>query len=268
MAALERFCLRWNDFEANLSKSFRELRDEADLFDLTLSVGDQQIQAHKLVLSACSPFFRSILKKNPHAHPLLYLKGVTYADLQAVLNFMYFGEVSVAQDSLNSFLAVAEELRVKGLTQNSGSANGRKSDSGDWTDDSKNRVGGVQRSSSNSSGVAAPVVSGSKRIDSVAGKTGGGGRPAPLDNEDSKLPAKKLKQGGLPPAAAASFSVQAYTGQKHQQDERSEEDDIQEVLPIKQEPGPNQDLDQPSQRGFDPKVILIFSPLYVEMKST
>jgi len=114
MSALEKFCLRWNDFESNLSKSFRELRDEADFFDMTLSVGDQQIKAHKLVLSACSPFFRSVLKQNPHAHPLLYLKGVTFADLQAVLNFMYHGEVNVAQDDLNSFLAVAEELKVKG----------------------------------------------------------------------------------------------------------------------------------------------------------
>jgi hypothetical protein len=80
MAAQERFCLRWNDFESNLSKSFRELREEADFFDLTLSVGDQQIQAHKLVLSACSPFFRSVLKQNPHQHPLLYLKGTVSRD--------------------------------------------------------------------------------------------------------------------------------------------------------------------------------------------
>jgi len=47
----------------------------------------------------------------------LYLKGVKYTDIQSVLNFMYHGEVNVAQEELNSFLAVAEELRVKGLTQ-------------------------------------------------------------------------------------------------------------------------------------------------------
>jgi hypothetical protein len=53
------------------------------------------------------------LRRNPHHHPLLYLKGVKLADLQAVLNFMYNGEVNVAQEELNSFLALAEDLQVK-----------------------------------------------------------------------------------------------------------------------------------------------------------
>jgi hypothetical protein len=118
MGSSEKFCLRWNDFESNISVAFREIREEKDFFDCTLSCGSRQIQAHKLILSACSPFFRSILKQNPHQHPLLYLKGVEFTDLQAVLNFMYHGEVNVAQEELNSFLSVAEDLKVKGLTQN------------------------------------------------------------------------------------------------------------------------------------------------------
>ena len=118
MNSSEKFCLRWNDFESNISVAFREIREEKDFFDCTISCGARQIQAHKLILSACSPFFRSILKQNPHQHPLLYLKGVEFNDLQAVLNFMYHGEVNVAQEELNSFLSVAEDLKVKGLTQN------------------------------------------------------------------------------------------------------------------------------------------------------
>jgi len=118
----EKFCLRWNDFESNISVAFRELRDDKDFFDVTLACDDEQISAHKVILSACSPFFRNILRRNPHQHPLLYLKGVKYTDLQSVLNFMYHGEVNVAQEELNSFLAVAEDLRVKGLTQNQGGA--------------------------------------------------------------------------------------------------------------------------------------------------
>ena len=113
----EKFCLRWNEFEGNISSAFRELRDDKDFFDVTLACEDEQIQAHRVILSACSPFFRNVLRRNPHQHPLLYLKGVTFNDLQSVLNFMYHGEVSVAQEELNSFLAVAEDLRVKGLTQ-------------------------------------------------------------------------------------------------------------------------------------------------------
>jgi len=123
----EKFCLRWNDFESNISVAFRELRDDKDFFDVTLACEDEQIQAHKVILSACSPFFRQILRRNAHQHPLLYLKGVKYTDVQSVLNFMYHGEVNVAQEDLNSFLAVAEELRVKGLTQgpNANSSNNK-----------------------------------------------------------------------------------------------------------------------------------------------
>jgi len=123
----EKFCLRWNDFESNISTAFRELRDDKDFFDVTLACDDEQIQAHKMILSACSPFFRNILRRNPHQHPLLYLKGVKYTDLQSVLNFMYHGEVNVAQEELNSFLAVAEDLRVKGLTQNQSDTQGSQS---------------------------------------------------------------------------------------------------------------------------------------------
>jgi len=113
----EHFCLRWNDFESNISHAFREIRDEKDFFDVTLACEDEQIQAHKVILSACSPFFRTILRRNRHDHPLLYLKGVKYTEVISILNFMYHGEVNVAQEELNSFLSVAEELHVKGLTQ-------------------------------------------------------------------------------------------------------------------------------------------------------
>merc|ERR1740122_432647 len=61
--------------------------------------------------------FRNILRRNPHQHPLLYLKGVKSTELINVLSFMYQGEVNVAQEDLNTFLSVAEELQVKGLTQ-------------------------------------------------------------------------------------------------------------------------------------------------------
>jgi len=119
----EKFCLRWNDFETNLSTAFRDLRTDKDLFDVTLSCGADTLQAHKLVLSACSDLFRGMFKKSlpvVGGHAILYLRGVQAADMQAVLDFMYHGEVSVAQEELNSFLAVAEELKVKGLTQKQG----------------------------------------------------------------------------------------------------------------------------------------------------
>jgi len=128
MGSAEKFCLRWNDFENNISAAFRELREDKDFFDVTLACEDDQIQAHKVIISACSPFFKTILRRNRHEHPLLYLKGVRYVDLVSVMNFMYHGEVNVAQEDLNSFLSVAEDLKVKGLTQtNSNEVVGEKS---------------------------------------------------------------------------------------------------------------------------------------------
>ena len=114
----DKFCLRWNDFESSISSAFQELKEDKDFFDVTLACEDNQLQAHKVILSACSPFFKSVLRRNPHQHPLLYLKGVKYDEIVAVLDFMYHGEVNVAQDDLNNFLSVAEDLKVKGLTQN------------------------------------------------------------------------------------------------------------------------------------------------------
>ena len=114
----DKFCLKWNDFESHMSGSFREIRDAKDFFDVTLVCDDdQQIQAHKVIISACSPFFRNLLRRNPHQHPLIYLRGVRFHELESLLNFMYHGESNIAQTDLNSFLAVAEEFQVKGLTQ-------------------------------------------------------------------------------------------------------------------------------------------------------
>jgi len=119
--ANEKLCLRWADFESNISGALRELREDEGFYDVTLACDEDQIQAHKVIISACSPFFRTVLQRNPHAHPLLYLKGVKLSELKLVLDFMYNGEVNVEQEELNSFLNVAEELKVKGLSGNQSS---------------------------------------------------------------------------------------------------------------------------------------------------
>ena len=113
----EKFCLRWNDFETNISSAFRDLRNDNDLFDVTIACEDDNIQAHKVILSACSSFFKRVLKRSRHQQSmLLYLRGVSRQNMESVLDFMYYGEISISQDDLNSFLQVAEDLKVKGDT--------------------------------------------------------------------------------------------------------------------------------------------------------
>ena len=116
----EKFCLRWNELDSNLSSAVRDLRDSRELLDLTLACGDReedQVQVHRVILSAASEFFRNLLRRLPHQHPVVYLKGIRQTDLEAVLSFVYNGEVNVAQQDLSSFLLAAEELKIKGLTQ-------------------------------------------------------------------------------------------------------------------------------------------------------
>ena len=111
----EKLCLSWDDYESNFSVAFRDLRQEKEFFDVTLACKDGQLEAHKVILSSCSIFFKDILKRNPHVHPLLYMKDVKLNHLQAVMDFMYQGNVNVDQKELDTFLALARELKVKGL---------------------------------------------------------------------------------------------------------------------------------------------------------
>ena len=114
----EQLCLSWNDFERNFSVAFQDLRKENDFFDVTLACKDGQLEAHKVILSSCSTFFKEILKKNKHTHPLIYMKDVKLSQLQAITDFMYQGRVNVEQKELDAFLALARELQIKGLIEN------------------------------------------------------------------------------------------------------------------------------------------------------
>jgi len=122
-AEAEKYCLKWNDFTLNLSSAFNELRDDEDFFDITLLTEESEIRCHKLILGACSPHFRAIIKRlSAIQNPAIYLRGVRHEDIKNILEFMYLGEVSVSQADLDSFLSVAQDLCIKGLTQQDSSS--------------------------------------------------------------------------------------------------------------------------------------------------
>ena len=113
----EKFCLKWNDFQANTFSSFQDLRHENEYADVALNCeGDRNIQAHKFILAAASPVFQNILKQNKHPHPVIYMRGTKFQELEAILDFLYQGEANINQGDLETFLALAEELQLKGLT--------------------------------------------------------------------------------------------------------------------------------------------------------
>ena len=112
----EKLCLQWNDFHDNIKTAFGNLRDDNDFADVTLACEDgQQVEAHKVILAASSPFFQKLLGRNKHPHPLIYMRGIKVDDLLAIVDFLYCGEANVFQENLDSFLAIAQELELKGL---------------------------------------------------------------------------------------------------------------------------------------------------------
>ena len=112
----EKLCLQWNDFKDNVKTAFGSLRDDSDFTDVTLVSEDgQKLEVHKVILAVSSPVFKNILAKNKHAHSLIYMRRVKFEDLVAIIDFLYCGEANVYQENLDSFLAMAEELQLKGL---------------------------------------------------------------------------------------------------------------------------------------------------------
>ena len=112
----EKLSVQWADFQNNISTCFGELRRGNDFADVTLACEDRDFEVHKLILSASSPFFKALLQRgNKQAHPMIYMRGVQAKDLEALVDFIYLGEAKIQQENLESFLAVAEELQLKGL---------------------------------------------------------------------------------------------------------------------------------------------------------
>uniref|UniRef100_A0A182K8A6 BTB domain-containing protein n=1 Tax=Anopheles christyi TaxID=43041 RepID=A0A182K8A6_9DIPT len=114
----QQFSLRWNNYTSYIAGAFDSLRYEEDFVDVTLCCEGRKIRAHKILLSACSPYFKDVFKENPCQHPVIIFKNVRYTDLMSLVEFMYQGEVSVPQEQLPSFLHTAEVLAIRGLTDN------------------------------------------------------------------------------------------------------------------------------------------------------
>jgi len=105
------------DFLSNYFGSFQELRNDGDLLDVTLACEDETFEAHKVVLSACSPFFRQIFRMSKQKHPFVYLKGIVNTDLTALLEYIYTGQTEVSAEGVNRFIKTAQELKISGLIE-------------------------------------------------------------------------------------------------------------------------------------------------------
>ncbi|XP_017887197.1 longitudinals lacking protein, isoforms A/B/D/L-like isoform X8 [Ceratina calcarata] len=113
----QQFCLRWNNHQTTLIQNFDTLLESGTLVDCTLAAEGKYLKAHKVVLSACSPYFEGLLSEHYDKHPVFILKDVKFKELKAMMDYMYRGEVNISQDQLAALLKAAESLQIKGLSE-------------------------------------------------------------------------------------------------------------------------------------------------------
>lgn len=119
----QQFCLRWNNYQSNLTSVFDQLLQNESFVDVTLVCDGHSIKAHKIVLSACSPYFQDLFFENPCKHPVIIMLDIKWPVLKAAVDFMYKGEINVSQDQISPLLRVAEMLKIRGLADVNGNDN-------------------------------------------------------------------------------------------------------------------------------------------------
>ena len=101
----EKYCLTWSDFNLHVVKGLNELRNENYFCDVTLvSDEDHEFQAHKVILSTCSDYFKNLLRNKKDSHPLVCIDGLSCQELKNVITYIYSGEVIMESHHLERFM--------------------------------------------------------------------------------------------------------------------------------------------------------------------
>lgn len=138
-SAIEEYAMRWKDHAYNFSHSFSDLLEQNELIDVTLCTDGYSCYAHRLVLSALSPYFRQMFTSMPANQQAfgkaivcffqfsfniyfwlifsfaVFMKDVSKQTLEHLITFIYRGEVNVNQENLDEFFTTAKALEIKGL---------------------------------------------------------------------------------------------------------------------------------------------------------
>ncbi|XP_055714547.1 broad-complex core protein isoforms 1/2/3/4/5 isoform X1 [Phlebotomus papatasi] len=112
----QQFCIRWNSHLGSLGAAFPQMLAGQRFVDVTLACEGHQVHCHRLVLAACSSYFEALLGENPCKHPIIILpRDIKLWEIQALVDFMYKGEVNVSQAGLGDLIKCAEMLQIRGL---------------------------------------------------------------------------------------------------------------------------------------------------------
>ncbi|XP_046638170.1 protein tramtrack, beta isoform-like isoform X2 [Daphnia pulicaria] len=173
----EEFCVRWNNHHHVLVSVLDKLLEKESMCDVTLAADHQFVRVHQLVLCACSNYFEEMLSKQVDKQAFIFLKDVSFQDLRALVDYMYKGEVNVAQEQLASFLQTAEALDIKGLAYKEGDQSKFKSGQNARTNAAKRTL---SESTSTPSVVSTPSNSQRPENDNIS--------HTPSQNQSSSIP--------------------------------------------------------------------------------
>ncbi|KAJ8686854.1 hypothetical protein QAD02_022648, partial [Eretmocerus hayati] len=166
----QQFCLRWNNHQSTLIQNFDTLLESGTLVDCTLAAEGKYLKAHKVVLSACSPYFEGLLSEHYDKHPVFILKDVKFKELKAMMDYMYRGEVNISQDQLTALLKAAESLQIKGLSDNRTGGTGTSTSKTESTRSAKTASSTVAGATSSVASVDIPHASSSLTIEKNSSK--------------------------------------------------------------------------------------------------
>ncbi|XP_047740460.1 longitudinals lacking protein, isoforms H/M/V isoform X24 [Hyalella azteca] len=107
--------LKWNNHRSTFFHVLSTIRSKESYCDVTLACDGRFYSLHKFVLSTCSEYFEEMFERTQCKHPVIVLKDINSEDLEALLNYMYVGEVNVVQEKLAGLIKAAECLKIKGL---------------------------------------------------------------------------------------------------------------------------------------------------------
>ncbi|XP_065558906.1 protein tramtrack, beta isoform-like isoform X2 [Artemia franciscana] len=196
----QEFCLKWNNHHITLVSVLDRLLSSETLVDATLVAEGKSIRVHRVVLAACSTYFQDIVDLHQDKSLVIFLKDVKYVELQALVDYMYRGEVRVAQNSLASLIRTAESLKIKGLAEAEDESNPQENET-PQSDRDTHSPGRKRRRRSGESNVKREIVPPAPPL-----------QPAPviqLKEEDCAVPVistpRVVKQVPLPPALAPAI---------------------------------------------------------------
>ncbi|KAK7793107.1 hypothetical protein R5R35_004401 [Gryllus longicercus] len=105
----------WKDHTREVVAVYKSLLENNFLVDCTLSAEGQSLKAHRLVLSACSPYFHMLFQEETGKHPFVVLVDASFESLKAMIDFVYQGETQIPESNLKAFITLAQSLQIKNL---------------------------------------------------------------------------------------------------------------------------------------------------------